>query len=173
MATKKKKKRKPRKPKQLAKPEPDQAPEAKAETEAGNGMVGMIKTLVTFLTGHDFDLKKDLPETATNNKKKIEPKTPKQLAEPEPTQAPEAKAEAEAGNGMTGMIKALIIVSTFVSIAVLSVFSQGGDDNWPGVGVVAIRFSLLSVSAMIYFLMLYFTRLSRQKDEQKPSGGKK
>lgn len=106
-------------------------------------------------------------------KKKSKPKKPKQLAEPKPDQAPEAKAETKAGNGMTGMIKTLIIVSTFVSIAVLSVFSQGSDSNWPGMGVVAIRFSLLSLFAMVYFLMLYLTRMSRQKDEQKPPVAKK
>jgi hypothetical protein len=110
---------------------------------------------------------------ASKKKKKGKSQKPKRPAEPKPDKAPEAKVEIEERNGMAGMIKALIIVSTFVSIALLSVFAQGGDSSWPGTGVVAIRFSLLSVCAAVYFLMLYLTRMSRQKDEQKSPGAKK
>jgi len=116
---------------------------------------------------------------ATKKKKKTQSKKPKKPADSQPARPIEGKAEVvgkagdKAGNGMAGMIKALIIVSTFIAIAVLSVFSQGPDNTSPGIGVVAIRFSLLSVCAMVYFLMLYLTRLSRQKDEQKPAGAKK
>jgi hypothetical protein len=114
---------------------------------------------------------------AAKKKKKGQSKKPKKPAQPQPAQPIEGKAEvvdqSETGNGMTGLIKASIIVSTFVTIAVLSVFSQGADDTSPGVGVVIIRFALLSACAVIYFLMLYLTRVSRQKSDQKPSRDKK
>jgi hypothetical protein len=116
---------------------------------------------------------------SAKKKKKGQSRKPKKPTQSQPVQPIEGKAEVvveaedKAGNGMAGMIKALIIVSTFVAIALLSVFSQGPDSTGPGIGVVAIRFSLLSVCATVYFLMLYLTRLSRQKSEQKPADAKK
>ena len=72
-------------------------------------------------------------------------------------------------NGMAGLIKILIITSTFVSIAALSIFTQGLDNKGPSAGVVAIRFGLLSIFALIYFLMLYMTRQSRRNaDKESP-----
>jgi hypothetical protein len=114
---------------------------------------------------------------ATKKKKKGQSKKPKKPSQSQSVQPVEGKAvtvgEAETGNGMAALVKVLIIVSTFVAIALLSVFSQAPHGAPPGVGVVAIRFSLLSACALIYFLMLYMTRLSRQKSEQKPADDKK
>ncbi len=72
-------------------------------------------------------------------------------------------------NGMAGVIKIVIITSTFASIAALSIFTQGLDNKGPSAGVVAIRFGLLSIFALIYFLMLYMTRQSRRNaDKESP-----
>ncbi len=92
--------------------------------------------------------------------------------ESQPKQAAHA-AEPESENGMAGVIKVTIIVATFVAIAALSVFTQGLDDKGPGVGVVVIRFALLSTFAVIYFLMLYMTRQSRQNADKKSQAQKK
>jgi hypothetical protein len=112
-------------------------------------------------------------------KKKKHKKTPPSLtqkkAESKAASTPALKPEltpepasASGGNGMAGIIKTVIIAATFISIAVLSVISQGPDGKLPGVGVMAIRFGLLSLCALIYFVMLNFARLSRKGQGEKP-----
>jgi hypothetical protein len=86
---------------------------------------------------------------------------------------PKQAADPESESRTAGIIKVTIIVVTFVSIAALSMFSQGLDGEWPGVGIVVIRFALLSTTAVIYFLMLYMTRQSRRNEDGKAAAVKK
>ena len=88
--------------------------------------------------------------------KKPKKKEPEKKAE-EKKAEPETPLKKMLGNIPIGVIKTTIIASTFISIAALSIFTQGLDDEWPGAKVVAIRLALLSGLALIYFLMLYFT----------------
>ena len=81
--------------------------------------------------------------------------------------------EPEAGNNKGKLIKVLIIVGTFIAIAVLSIVTQGQGGGWPAASVIAIRIALLSLCTVVYFLMLYYTQASRAKDAQKPQTGKK
>ncbi len=81
--------------------------------------------------------------------------------------------ETGKNNRRSRFIKALMIGGTFVAIAILSIVTQGPGDRWPSAGVVALRIILLSACAVVYFLMLYHTRASRQNSEQKSQPGKK
>lgn len=112
---------------------------------------------------------------AAKTKKKTHARKRKEKIEPKIEQIVEQKAEqkVELEDGLAGLIKMLIIAATFVAIAALSIFAQGLDDKWPGPGIVAVRFALLSFFALLYFLMLYVTRLSRRNQAQKPQTGKK
>jgi len=108
-------------------------------------------------------------------KKKSPPKKVEKKPEP----------EIEKNGGSSGLIKILIIAGTFFAIAALSivtkgldnnwpsVITKGLDNNWPSVNVVAIRIVLLSLCTVVYFLMLYRTRASRQNEGPKPQTGKK
>lgn len=62
----------------------------------------------------------------------------------------------------------LIIAGTFIAIVVLSVVARGPGGEWPGPGVVAIRIALLSFFTVVYFWMLYHTRVSRERENHKP-----
>ena len=103
--------------------------------------------------------------------KKASPKKAGQKVEPKIEQKIEQSVAPE--NGTSGLIKIVIIAATFVSMAALSIFSQGLDGGWPSPGVVAVRFALLSVLSVIYFLMLNMAKLSRKNDAQEPQTGKK
>ena len=96
-------------------------------------------------------------------KKKSPPKKVEKKPEP----------EIEKNGGSSGLIKILIIAGTFFAIAALSIVTKGLDNNWPSVNVVAIRIVLLSLCTVVYFLMLYRTRASRQNEGPKPQTGKK
>ena len=111
----------------------------------------------------------------SKKKKKAAPKKTGQKIEPKVEPKIEQKIEQAAApaNGTSGLIKTAIIAATFVSMAALSIFSQGLDGGWPSPGVVAVRFALLSVLSVIYFLMLNMAKLSRKKDAQEPQVGKK
>jgi len=104
--------------------------------------------------------------------KKAKKKEPEKKAE-EKKAEPETPLKRMLGNIPIGTIKTVIIATTFISIAALSIFTQGLDDQRPGAGVIAIRLGLLSGLALIYFLMLYFTRASRQKADEKSQPAKK
>ncbi len=114
-----------------------------------------------------------------SGKSKKKKKPAQKKASPKIEQKPEPKVEQKiepavaSENGTSRLIRISIIAGTFVSMAALSIFSQGPDGGWPSAGIVGIRFGLLSVLSAIYFLMLNMTKLSRKNDAQEPQTGKK
>lgn len=93
--------------------------------------------------------------------------TKKEIAKVEPQQVEPEK------NGMRPWVKPAIIAGTFGSIIALSILTEGAGDVRPGIGVVSVRIALLSLTAIVYFGMLYYTRASRQNEENKAESGKK
>jgi len=81
--------------------------------------------------------------------------------------------KSAASNSKGTLIKAVIIAGTFLAITALSIITRGLNGDFPNAGVIAARILLLSGCAVVYFLMLYYTKASRQNDKQKPRAGKK
>jgi hypothetical protein len=79
----------------------------------------------------------------------------------------------ETNNSRATLIKVLIIAVTFTAIAALSIITRGPNGGAPGAGVVTARILLLSACTVIYFLMLYHTRASRQNEGRKTQNAKK
>ena len=84
-----------------------------------------------------------------------------------------APAKTEPTNNRITLIKVLIIVGTFVAIVALSIVTQGPNGGWASAGVITARIVLLSACTVVYFGMLYYTRVSRQNDAQKSQPEKK
>lgn len=164
MATKKKRKKKTHAKKidQKARRKAEQKADRAAEPEIENGDTGQAETAnATTITTALAAAVKGFFNRASGKKDESLPEKIDPAGEP----AQE--------NGMAGVIKIVIITSTFASIAALSIFTQGLDDKGPGAGVIAVRFALLSIFALIYFLMLYMTRQSRRNADKKSAVEKK
>ena len=70
-------------------------------------------------------------------------------------------------------IRAAIIAGTFAAIALLSVVTQGPGETRPDWQIILTRIALLSVTTVIYFYMLFSTRLNRKDDTQQEKPKKK